>query len=75
MASASSLNGLAVLLDQVGEPQQRARTLARGRARPAGKRGRVTGHEEFFGRRRETVDPVVAAGRRRGIAAVPEQVV
>jgi hypothetical protein len=36
---------------------------------------RVTGHEEFFGRRRETVDPVVAAGRRRGIAAVPEQAV
>ncbi len=36
---------------------------------------RATGHEDFFGRRREIVDPDVAAGRRRGIAAVPEQAV
>ena len=33
---------------------------------------RLTGHEEFFGRRRETVDPDVAAGRKAGVAAVPE---
>jgi hypothetical protein len=36
---------------------------------------RATGHEEFFGRRRETVDPDVAAGRRMGVAAVPEEAV
>jgi amino acid transporter len=33
------------------------------------------GHEDFFGRRRETVDPDVAAGRRMGVAAVPEEAV
>ena len=33
---------------------------------------RLTGHEEFFGRRREIVDPDVAAGRKAGVAAVPE---
>jgi amino acid transporter len=36
---------------------------------------RATGHEEFFGRRRKTVDPDVAAGRRVGVAAVPEEAV
>ncbi len=33
---------------------------------------RMTGHDEFFGRKRETVDPDVAAGRKAGVAAVPE---
>ena len=33
---------------------------------------RLTGHDEFFGRKRETVDPDVAAGRKAGVAAVPE---
>ena len=33
---------------------------------------RFTGHDEYFGRRRETVDPDVAAGRKAGVAAVPE---
>jgi amino acid transporter len=33
---------------------------------------RLTGHDDYFGRKRETVDPDVAAGRRRGVAAVPE---
>ena len=36
---------------------------------------RLTGHEDFFGRRREVVDPEVAAGRRVGVAAVPEEAV
>jgi amino acid transporter len=36
---------------------------------------RATGHEDFFGRRREIVDPDVAAGRRMGVAAVPEEAV
>jgi amino acid transporter len=36
---------------------------------------RAGGHEEFFGRRREIVDPDVAAGRRMGVAAVPEEAV
>jgi prolipoprotein diacylglyceryltransferase len=36
---------------------------------------RAGGHEDFFGRRRETVDPDVAAGRRMGVAAVPEEAV
>jgi amino acid transporter len=36
---------------------------------------RARGHEEFFGRERETVDPDVAAGRRMGVAAVPEEAV
>ena len=36
---------------------------------------RLTGHEEFFGRRTETVDPDVAAGRKMGVAAVPEEAV
>ena len=36
---------------------------------------RLGGHESFFGRRRETVDPEVAAGRRLGVAAVPEEAV
>jgi amino acid transporter len=34
---------------------------------------RADGHEEFFGRERQTVDPEVAAGRRMGVAAVPEE--
>jgi amino acid transporter len=34
---------------------------------------RFTGHEEFFRRRREVVDPEIAAGRRLGVAAVPEE--
>jgi amino acid transporter len=36
---------------------------------------RLTGHERYFGRRRETVDPDVAAGRKLGVAAVPEEAV
>jgi amino acid transporter len=36
---------------------------------------RAGGHEEFFGRERETVDPDVAAGRRMGVAAVSEEAV
>jgi amino acid transporter len=36
---------------------------------------RTGGHEEFFERRRETVDPDVAAGRAVGVAAVPEEAV
>ena len=36
---------------------------------------RAGGHDDFFGRRRETVDPDVAAGRRMGVAAVPEEAV
>lgn len=36
---------------------------------------RLTGHDDFFGRRREIVDPEVAAGHKVGIAAVPEEAV
>ncbi len=36
---------------------------------------RATGHEFFFGRSREVVDPDVAAGRKLGVAAVPEEAV
>jgi hypothetical protein len=36
---------------------------------------RATGHEDFFGRCREIMDPDVAAGRRVGVAAVPEEAV
>ena len=36
---------------------------------------RLTGHERYFGRRREIVDPDVAAGRKLGVAAVPEEAV
>jgi hypothetical protein len=36
---------------------------------------RLGGHEGFFGRRTEIVDPDVAAGRRLGVAAVPEEAV
>jgi amino acid transporter len=36
---------------------------------------RLGGHEEFFGRKTEIVDPDVAAGRRLGVAAVPEEAV
>ena len=36
---------------------------------------RFTGHESYFGRQREIVDPEVAAGRKAGIAAVPEEAV
>jgi hypothetical protein len=36
---------------------------------------RLSGHERFFGRKRETVDPEVAAGRKLGVAAVPEEAV
>ena len=36
---------------------------------------RLTGHDEYFGRRREVVDPDVAAGRKTGVAAVPEEAV
>ena len=36
---------------------------------------RVTGHDQFFGRRREIVDPDVASGLRPGLAAVPEEAV
>ena len=36
---------------------------------------RVRGHAEFFGRTREIVDSEVAAGRKAGVAAVPEEAV
>jgi hypothetical protein len=36
---------------------------------------RLSGHERFFGRRPETVDPDVAAGQKFGVAAVPEEAV
>jgi amino acid transporter len=36
---------------------------------------RAGDHEEFFGRKREIVDPDVAAGRKLGVAAVPEEAV
>ena len=36
---------------------------------------RFTGHERYFGRHTETVDPDVAAGRKAGVAAVPEEAV
>jgi amino acid transporter len=36
---------------------------------------RAGGHERFFSRRPETVDPDVAAGRKLGVAAVPEEAV
>ena len=36
---------------------------------------RLGGHDEYFGRRREIVDPDVAAGRKMGVAAVPEEAV
>jgi hypothetical protein len=36
---------------------------------------RAGGHREFFGRRPERVDPEVAAGRKAGVAAVPEEAV
>jgi amino acid transporter len=36
---------------------------------------RLGGHGDFFGRRLETVDPEVAAGRKAGVAAVPEEAV
>jgi hypothetical protein len=36
---------------------------------------RAGGHSEFFGREPDTVDPEVAAGRRVGVAAVPEEAV
>jgi amino acid transporter len=36
---------------------------------------RLGGHEDFFGRETEIVDPDVAAGHRLGVAAVPEEAV
>ena len=33
---------------------------------------RLTGHDDYFGRKTEVVDPEVAAGRKHGVAAVPE---
>jgi hypothetical protein len=36
---------------------------------------RLGGHERFFGRRREIVDPEVASGLKIGVAAVPEEAV
>jgi amino acid transporter len=36
---------------------------------------RATGHDQFFGRRTETVDPDVAAGRKVGVAVVSEEAV
>jgi amino acid transporter len=36
---------------------------------------RLTGHDRFFGRRTETVDPEVAAGHKLGVAAVREEAV
>jgi hypothetical protein len=52
---------------------------ARARAAVAGRRAvdrlAPRRHEEFFGRKTEIVDPDVAAGRRLGVAAVPEEAV
>ena len=36
---------------------------------------RFAGHQRFFGRRREIVDPDVASGLKLGVAAVPEEAV
>jgi amino acid transporter len=36
---------------------------------------RFAGHGDFFGRKTEIVDPEVAAGRKLGVAAVPEEAV
>jgi amino acid transporter len=36
---------------------------------------RLSGHDDFFGRRREIVDPDVAEGRKVGVAAVPEEAI
>jgi amino acid transporter len=36
---------------------------------------RASGHPQFFGRKRETVDPEVASGLKLGVAAVPEEAV
>jgi hypothetical protein len=36
---------------------------------------RLSGHDRFFSRQREIVDPEVAAGRKAGVAAVPEEAV
>jgi amino acid transporter len=36
---------------------------------------RAFGHDRFFRRHTETVDPEVAAGRKAGVAAVPEEAV
>jgi amino acid transporter len=36
---------------------------------------RVSGHRRFFAQRTEIVDPEVAAGRKLGVAAVPEEAV
>jgi amino acid transporter len=36
---------------------------------------RLGGHDQFFGRRREIVDPDVATGAKLGVAAVPEEAV
>ena len=36
---------------------------------------RASGHPRFFGRKTEIVDPDVAAGRKLGVAAVPEEAV
>ncbi len=36
---------------------------------------RLLGHDDYFGRNREIVDPDVAAGRKLGVAAVPEEAV
>jgi hypothetical protein len=33
------------------------------------------GHRSFFGRKTETVDPEVAAGRKVAVAAVPEEAI
>jgi hypothetical protein len=36
---------------------------------------RLMGHRDYFGRKREVVDPDVAAGHKEGVAAVPEEAV
>jgi hypothetical protein len=36
---------------------------------------RAGGHRSFFGRKTETVDPEVAAGRKVAVAAVPEEAI
>jgi hypothetical protein len=36
---------------------------------------RLLGHDDYFGRKLEIVDPEVAAGHKIGVAAVPEEAV
>ena len=65
-----------------GQLRVRDRDPGGARRRAAGARGspdaglaRDAEHESYFGRSREVVDPDVAAGRKLGVAAVPEEAV